>query len=249
MQPVLSHPKNIVKFFDIFRQRYFHYDNFVRIFNNLFPASHNGKSILDLGCGTGTFAFTMAEAGYRVMGIDASDESIDLAKRRAGKRKDVRFDVQDFHAPKLGDEKFDLITHLHIPTSMDDIRNTMAQYKNHLKEDGFITHLHLRKSANALRDDKVELDQYVDPDGGYKLVRLNQWVLEDLSLSVFFIMLIDENGRIRMEIDRYRMELLHKGAALEHEFFTEVNNIPTDNLDSTPPWTEEYLQVLTLKRA
>ena len=50
-------------------------------------------------------------------------------------------------------------------------------------------------------------------------------------------------------IDRYRMELLHKGAALEHEFFTEVNNIPTDNLDSTPPWTEEFLQILTLKRA
>lgn len=248
MQAALSHPKNVVKFFDVFRQRYFHYDNFVRIFNNLFPSGHQGRSVLDLGCGTGTFALTMADAGYRVMGTDASDESIELARRTAGKRTDVRFDVQDFHAPKLGDEKFDLITHLHIPTSLDDIRNTLAQYKDHLKEDGFITHLHLRKSANEFRDDKVEIDQHVDPEG-YKLVRLNQWVLEDLTLRVFFVMIIDENGKMRMEIDRYRMELLHKGAPLEHEDFTEVNNICTNNLDSTPPWTEEFLQVLTLKRA
>jgi ubiquinone/menaquinone biosynthesis C-methylase UbiE len=247
MQAALSHPKNVVKFFDIFRQRYFHYDNFVRIFNNLFPAGHQGKSVLDLGCGTGTFAFTMAEAGYKVMGTDASNESIELAKQRAGKRTDVRFDVQDFHAPRLGDEKFDLITHLHIPSSLDDIRNTVAQYKNHLKEDGFITHLHLRKSANAVRDDKVEFDQHVDPESGLKLVRLNQWVLEDLKLSVFFVMIIDEDGKMRMEIDRYRMELLDKGAPFDHESFREVGNIPTDNIDSSPPWTEEFLQVLTLK--
>jgi ubiquinone/menaquinone biosynthesis C-methylase UbiE len=249
MQPVLSHPKNVVKFFDVFRQRYFHYDNFVRIFNNLFPAGHQGKSVLDLGCGTGTFAFTMAEAGYKVMGTDASDESIELAKRRIGNRTDIRFDVQDFHAPRLGDEKFDLITHLHIPTSLDDIRNTVAQYKNHLRKDGFITHLHLRKSANVVRDDKVEIDQHIDPEGGFKLVRFNQWVLEDLRLSVFFVMVIDENGKMRMEIDRYRMELLDKGAPFDHELFTEVSNIPTDNIDSSPPWTEEFLQVLTLKQA
>ncbi|HEX8091263.1 MAG TPA: AMP-binding protein [Blastocatellia bacterium] len=249
MQPVLSHPKNVVKYFDVFRQRYFHYDNFVRMFNNLFPSGHHGKSVLDLGCGTGTFAFFMADAGYNVMGIDASDESIEIAKRRAGNRAEARFYVQNFHEPRLNDEKFDLITHLHIPTSMDDIRTTVAKYRNHLKEDGFIAHLHLRKSSNVINDDKVEIDQHADPEGNFKLVRLNQWLIEDRTLNVFFVMFIEEGGGMRMEIDRYRMELLHKGEPLEHEFYTEVSDIPSNNFDSAPPWTEEFLQVLTHKRA
>jgi SAM-dependent methyltransferase len=248
MSATIEHPKNLVKYFDIFRQRYFHYEKFVRTFNHLFPDGHAGKKLLDLGCGTGTFAFYMADAGYDVVGIDASDESIEIANKRAEERRDARFYVQDFHKPQLGSQKFDLITHLHIPTSMEDIRQTVAAYRGYLSERGFIAHLHLRKVANVVRDDRMDLDQYIDPDGQFKLVRLNQWVLEDRILRVFFIMFIDEGSGTRIEIDRYRMELLEKGEPLLHEFYDEMVDIPTINLDSTPPWTEEYLQVLTHSR-
>lgn len=48
-----------------------------------------GERILDLGCGTGDIAATIAERGARVVGVDASAAMIDAAR--------ARFPALDFH--------------------------------------------------------------------------------------------------------------------------------------------------------
>src|SRR6266550_1644191 len=110
-----AYPKNYVQYADIFRNRYFRYDNLVNIFTGLFSDGHEGRTLLDIGCGTGTFAMAMADAGFDVVGIDAHEESIDLARERSGGLSNVRFEIQDFRYSRLGGRKFDLITELHIP--------------------------------------------------------------------------------------------------------------------------------------
>ena len=40
-------------------------------------------SVLDIGCGTGTFALEISQAGVRVHGIDLSDEMIEISKKKA----------------------------------------------------------------------------------------------------------------------------------------------------------------------
>src|SRR5690242_1594412 len=50
-----------------------------RLLKEFEPAA---KSILDLGCGTGTHAFRLAEMGYTVHGIDNSAHMIEVAQRR-----------------------------------------------------------------------------------------------------------------------------------------------------------------------
>ncbi len=238
-----NYPKNYVKYIDVFRQRYFHYENIANILNRLFDYDFKGRSLLDLGCGTGTFAIMMADQGYRVTGIDASEESIEIARERAAGRCDVEFHVQDFRNPAL-DEKFDLITQLHVPISVQDIRDTIAKYRLNLKEDGYIAHIYLRKSANVISDDKMDADRYADPDGKFKIVRFNQWLLDDLVLRFISIVFIEEDGKVRLEFDKAKMQLLPPGEPLTHEFYSEVGDIPTHNRDSTPPWTTEFLQVL-----
>jgi SAM-dependent methyltransferase len=42
------------------------------------------RSVLDIGCGTGTFACLMAQRGRHVTGIDPAAASVDVARRKAG---------------------------------------------------------------------------------------------------------------------------------------------------------------------
>ena len=241
-----AYPKNFVKYIDVFRQRYFRYENLVNIFNGLFPGGHEGRAVLDIGCGTGSFAFAMADAGYHVVGLDGNDESIGLARDRVMGRN-AEFVQGDFNHPELGNRKFDLITQLHIPISLQSMKDMLAQYKNYLHEDGFIAQMYLRKTVNLITDDKLELDQYIDPEGAFRLVRFNQWLLNDLAMRVFFVAIIDEDGKNRMEFDNARLELVPKGGMVEHEHYVQRADIPTNNFESSPPWTEEFLQVLQRK--
>lgn len=42
------------------------------------------RSVLDIGCGTGTFACLLAERGLAVTGLDPAAASLELARRKPG---------------------------------------------------------------------------------------------------------------------------------------------------------------------
>jgi SAM-dependent methyltransferase len=44
----------------------------------------DARSVLDVGCGTGTFALLLADAGLDVTGVDPSKASLDVARRKPG---------------------------------------------------------------------------------------------------------------------------------------------------------------------
>ena len=56
----------------------------------------NGKNALDLGCGTGTTAFILAQLGFNVTGIDISETAIEMANELAKKQNlKIQFQVED----------------------------------------------------------------------------------------------------------------------------------------------------------
>lgn len=61
-----------------------------------------GRSILDVGCGTGDNAIYLAQRGYRVAGIDFSSSAIKIAHRKA-QDASVKVDFRVFDALKLSD--------------------------------------------------------------------------------------------------------------------------------------------------
>jgi SAM-dependent methyltransferase len=99
-----------------------------------------GEPVLELACGSGRLTIPLAEAGIEIMGLDISEEMLNLATLKASGRgveiPVVRGDVRSFN---LGKEfKFIFIpaqslTHLH---KREEIEDCFSCVRRHLAEDG-----------------------------------------------------------------------------------------------------------------
>jgi ubiquinone/menaquinone biosynthesis C-methylase UbiE len=60
-----------------------------------------GRRVLDLGCGTGTYAVALGERGFDVTGVDFAPMMLRRAEAKAGSMlgHGVRFEVGDFNRP------------------------------------------------------------------------------------------------------------------------------------------------------
>jgi 2-polyprenyl-3-methyl-5-hydroxy-6-metoxy-1,4-benzoquinol methylase len=45
-------------------------------------AEFGSREVLDIGCGTGTFACLLAEQGYSVIGLESAVASLEIARRK-----------------------------------------------------------------------------------------------------------------------------------------------------------------------
>ncbi|MFG1639342.1 class I SAM-dependent methyltransferase [Amycolatopsis sp. NPDC049252] len=74
--------------------------------------------VADLGCGTGTLAVLLAEAGHRVVGVDLSERMLDRARQKAGARVEVK--QGDAADPPLDDHSFDVVLVRHVLWALPD---------------------------------------------------------------------------------------------------------------------------------
>lgn len=74
---------------------------------NLSPAKKS--AFLDVGCGNGRHASALAELGYRVTGLDLSENNVKKAKER--RQDGVEYRVGDMRDP-MGTEEFDYVLNL-----------------------------------------------------------------------------------------------------------------------------------------
>ena len=104
-------------------------------------SSMEGKKVLDVGCGGGILAEALNELGACVTGIDASENTIGVAKTHSKSiGSDVKYiqnTIEEFTS-SYPDERFDVITCLemleHVPSPCEIIKSC----SNLLKEDGNI---------------------------------------------------------------------------------------------------------------
>lgn len=66
------------------------YDAFLELYEKIFESyGVGGKTVIDLACGTGNISYLMAQRGYEVIGVDASEEMLSAAAEKARALTDV----------------------------------------------------------------------------------------------------------------------------------------------------------------
>jgi len=94
----------------------------------------DSNSICDLGCGNGYLSGLLARRGYRVVGVDASESGIEIARRAHGERGEFVCAPIDSTLPAaLGRARFDavvsgdVIEHLYRPADLVECANELLR--------------------------------------------------------------------------------------------------------------------------
>ncbi len=103
-------------------------------------ASNPIKSVLDLGCGTGSHAIALSEKGYQVTGVDRSEKMLRVAQDKAQKRnRSIRLlqsDIQFLDTGATYDAVIAMFNVLGYLTTNQEIDNTMKSVHKHLNPGG-----------------------------------------------------------------------------------------------------------------
>lgn len=111
-----------------------------------------GRTILDLGCGTGRNANYLAEKGNSIIGIEISKTALDIAKSRAKESDlEVGYRLGDIGQPiEIKDESVDIILDVTSSNSLNEAGREvyMNECNRVLKKDGYMFVRALCKDGN-----------------------------------------------------------------------------------------------------
>ena len=117
------------------------YEGEVDYVNKLIKENSNKvKTLLDMGCGTGRHAELFCNKGYKVHGIDLSEDMLKIAENRRKDKKDrLSFSHSNIQELNL-DKKFDAVVSLFHVMSYQNSNNELIKAfevaRDHLKDGG-----------------------------------------------------------------------------------------------------------------
>ncbi|PPK90889.1 methyltransferase family protein [Kineococcus xinjiangensis] len=95
--------------------------------------------VVDLGCGTGSLALLLGEAGHDVHGVDLSPRMVEAARAKvAAAGLAARFDVADAAAPPVEPGTVDVVLARHVLWAFEDPAAVLAAWIALLKPGGVL---------------------------------------------------------------------------------------------------------------
>lgn len=128
---------------------------------------YKDKQVLEIGCGIGTAAQSFIENGAIYTGIDLSDKSIDIAKKRLdvfGLSGDL-FQANIEELSNINDTQFDLIYSFGVLHHTPDIKKSISNIYQMLKPGGEFKMMLYAKNSWKYFEISERLDQYEAQSG------------------------------------------------------------------------------------
>jgi len=161
--------------------------------------------ILDIGCGGGLLSEPMTRLGAKVIGIDASEKNINVAKLHA-KKKNLNIEYLCASPETLNTkEKFDVILNMEIVEHVEDVNYFLKSCSNLLKKNGIMFVATLNKTLKSylfaiigaeyvlrwLPIGTHEWEKFIKPDDLIKILKEHNLRLEIID-GMKFNMIKDE---------------------------------------------------------
>ncbi len=117
------------------------------------PKAFDGLRFLDIGCGGGLLSEPMARLGAQVLGADASEVNIEVAKIHAKQSNlEIDYRAETSEALEQAGEKFDVILNMEVVEHVADVNLFMSSCARMVKPGGlmFVATINRTLKAKAL---------------------------------------------------------------------------------------------------
>ena len=161
------------------------------------------RTILDLGCGTGSHALIFSDMGYTVTGVDLSEKMLRLAVDKAREQnRQIHFLEGDIRHLDLK-QKFDAVVVmfnvLGYQTTNQDVENALRSARTHLNQNGlFICDVWFGPAV--LREKPSERTKTIKQENG-KVVRYARPVLDIINQTVEVNYTVSKTGGVQRQAE------------------------------------------------
>ncbi len=109
---------------------------FIPIFKDMFTYLPNQPTILDVGCGAGYESMRLHNLGAKVVGIDLSEKSLEIARE---KNPSIKFEKRDITLPYTDLGLFDAIVSIGVIIHFDEnsVDNVLKNIADVIKPNGY----------------------------------------------------------------------------------------------------------------
>ncbi|MEH2308011.1 class I SAM-dependent DNA methyltransferase [Nostoc sp.] len=183
--------------------RYDDYDVLARIYNEdwasgifqetlpvleklLLPDLTKGAHILDLCCGTGHLAQQLLKHGYKITGIDGSEQMLHYARENAPEAKLILGDARFFDLPATFDVVVSTTGSLNYVMKLEELEDVFNNVYNALTNNGiFLCHFFSEEEYRSNWNGKVSGDVKDDYAWSTKNIYNSESKLGQIYLTVF----------------------------------------------------------------
>ena len=189
------------------------YDADVKFLDGLFR-EHHCRSVIDIGCGTGSHALKLSKIGYEVTGLDISPSMLEKArgKDRKAKVKFVEGDMKNPDEAVPRNKKFDAATCLGIASSHlltnEDVQAFLRGLHKILRKDGLL--VFNARNAKKISEEYLNklLVEHMITENRLQLLMLacNTRSPQNRNIIVWRpIYLMNENGKLDFQIREHKL--------------------------------------------
>ena len=93
------------------------------------------KTVLECGCGTGRFADRFVQQGAKVVGMDISENMVEIAKKKI---PSAEFIIGDLFSIPIRETQFDIVVCSQVLTHLHEYKKPLLEMKRITKENGII---------------------------------------------------------------------------------------------------------------
>jgi len=187
--------------------------------------SGNVKTILDLGCGTGGHALILARRGYKILGIDCSQEMLDIAIKKSKKKnlstEFIHGDISDIRLQQKFDAVISMFAVMSYQTTNPAIAKVCKTTRKHLVADGLFLFDCWNGSA-VLTEKPTKRIKEIKINNKEKIIRVTEPILNAMTHTVetrFKVLKLQDRHLISETDESHMMRFLFP---MEIKYFLEV---------------------------